>query len=151
MSRLVVRSNQSTFVCLVILGLIFIPLSLGNFWQLRHGFRLSHILWGLPVLLFAPVLYLVRRGHSRSVKEFAEDGLTRNDGYRFSWADLDCVIDQIHRQNRRVLSSYDMLWRTEIHFKNGGCAWLIPNKIANYAAVSAYTAALPCEHKTVRV
>lgn len=150
MARLVVRSNQSAFVSLVILALIFVPLSLGNFWQLRHGFRLSPVLWGLlPVLLFAPVLYLARRGHSRSVKIFTEDGLTRNDGCRFSWADLDFVIDQIHRNPRAGYG--DRLWRTEIHFKDGQCAWLIPSRIANRPEVERYVAALLCEHKTVRV
>ena len=37
------------------------------------------------------------------------------------------------------------------HLLNGSCAWLIPNKIANYEEVAAYVAALPCEHRTVRV
>ena len=148
MTKLAVKTNKTTFICLILLALFFVPLSLGNFWQLRHGFRFGPILWGLlPVLLFAPLIWLTRRGHSRSVKLFTEDGLTRNDGYRFSWADLDHVIVQIHRHR----SGYDIHWRTEIHFKNGQCAWLIPNKISNRAEVLAYVDALPCEHKTVRV
>ena len=148
MTRLVVRPNNTAFICLVILAALFGLLCLGNLSQLRHGFRLAPLLWAIvPVAIFAPVLWLARRGHSRSVKIFTEDGLTRNDGYRFAWADLDCVIEQIHRFNRPV----DVLWRVEIHFKNGQCAWLIPNKIANRAEVLAYVAALPCEHKTVRV
>jgi hypothetical protein len=82
------------------------------------------------------------------VKIFAEDGLTRNDGYRFSWSELESVIEQVHRSANRPV---DVLWRVEIHFGNGDCAWLIPNKISNRAEVLAYVAALPCEHKTVRV
>lgn len=147
MTRLVVRSNKTVVICLAILAIFFIPFFLGPIIQLKHGFRFDRILWAaVPVVMFSVLFWLVRRGHARSVKEFTEDGLTRNDGYRFSWSDLDCVIDQIHRRHHR-----DMLWRTEIHFKNGDCAWLIPNKIANYAEVSAYVAVLPCEHKTVRV
>jgi hypothetical protein len=45
----------------------------------------------------------------------------------------------------------DFLWRTEIQFKDGESAWLIPGKIANFPEVNDYVARLPCEHKTVRV
>jgi hypothetical protein len=148
MTKLAVKPNRTTFICLILLALFFVPLSLGNFWQLRHGFRFGPILWGLlPVLLLAPIIWLTRRGHSRSVKVFTEDGLTRNDGHRFFWFDLESVIEQLHR----FRNTPDVLWRVEIHFKNGGCAWLIPNKISNRAEVLAYVGALPCEHKTVRV
>lgn len=150
MSCLEVKTNKVTFVCLLVLAFFFGLLSLGNFLQLRHGFRIGPIIWAIvPVAIFAPVLWLARRGHSRSVKVFTEDGLTRNDGLRFSWSDLDCVIDQIHRNPRAGYG--DRLWRTEIHFKNGQCAWLIPSKIANRPEVERYVDALPCEHKTVRV
>lgn len=57
----------------------------------------------------------------------------------------------IIRAFHRFRSSQDVLWRVEIHFKSGGSAWLIPNKISNRAEVLADVAALPCEHKTVRV
>jgi len=148
MSRLPVKANNTAFICLLILALFFGLLSLGNLLQLRHGFRLAPIIWAfVPLAAFMPVLWLVRRGHSRSVKIFTEDGLTRNDGSRFSWSELESVIQQIHRfRNRR-----EVLWRVEIHFNNGGCAWLIPNKVSNRAEVFAYVAALPCEHKTIRV
>ena len=149
MSRLKVKPNRTMFICAVILAIFFIPFFLGPIVQLKYGFRFDRIIWAaLPVVMFSVLFWVVRRGHARSVKEFTEDGLTRNDGWRFSWSELDSVLDQIHR---RTGSSDDMLWRTEIHFKNGDCAWLIPNKIANYPEVSAYVDALPCEHKTVRV
>ena len=148
MSRLTVKTDNTAFVCLLILALLFGLLSLANLLQLRHGFRLAPLIWALlPVALFTPVLWLVRRGHSRSVKIFTEDGLTRNDGYRLSWSELECVVDQLHR----FRNNQEVLWRIEIHFKNGSCAWLIPNKISNRAEVLDYVAALPCEHKTVRV
>jgi len=149
MTKLVIRPNRTVLICLTILAVIFVPLFLGPILQLKHGFRFDHVLWAaLPVAMFAAVVWLVRRGHSRSVKIFTEEGLTRNDGCRFSWSELDCIIEQLHRHPR---FARDALWRIEIHFKNGGCAWLIPNKIANYDAVSAYVASLPCEHKTVHV
>ena len=148
MTRLVVRHNKTVLVCLIILAVLFTPLFFGPIVQLRHGFRFDRIIWAaLPILIFSLVFWFARRGHSRSVKIFTEDGLTRNDGYRFSWAEIESVVEQIHRFNRPV----DVLWRVEIHFKNGGCAWVIPNKISNRAEVLAYVAALPCEHKTVRV
>lgn len=148
MTRLAVRPNNTVFICLLVLVAFFGLLSLGNLLQLRHGFRLTPIVWAfLPIAMFAPILWLVRRGHARSVKVFTEDGLVRNDGVRFSWSELDCVIEQLHRFQNRP----DVLWRVEIHFKSGDCAWLIPNKIANRAEVLSYVAALPCEHKTVQV
>lgn len=124
-------------------------MSLGSLIQLKHGFKIERIIWTLvPLLLFSPVLWLARRGHARSVKVFTEDGLTRNDGLRFSWTDLSGVVDQIHRRRG---SSIDFVWRTEIQFTNGQCAWLIPSKIANFRDVRQYVEALPCEHKEVRV
>jgi hypothetical protein len=148
MTKLVVRPNRTVLICLTILAIIFVPLFLGPILQLKQGFRFDRVLWAaLPVVMFGVPFWLARRGHSRSVKIFTEDGLTRNDGYRFSWSELDCVIEQLHRFRNRV----EVLWRVEIHFKNGDCAWLIPNKIANRDEVLVYVAALPCEHKTVRV
>jgi hypothetical protein len=82
------------------------------------------------------------------VKIFTDEGLTRNDGHRFSWVDLNCVVDQIHRRRG---SNLDFVWRTEIQFTNGRCAWSIPSKVANFREVRQYVDALPCEHKEVRV
>jgi hypothetical protein len=148
-TRLVVRPNQTILICLIVLAVIFIPMFLGPIAQLRHGFRFDRIIWAaVPVVALSIVFSTARRGHSRSVKIFTEDGLTRTDGYRFSWSELDYVVDQFHRRSG---SSRLFHWRTEIHFQNGQCAWLIPNKIANFKEVSAYVAALPCEHKTVQV
>ena len=148
MTRLLVKANKTVFICLLFLVLFFGLLSLGNLLQLRHGFRLAPLIWAImPITLLTPVLCLVWRGHSRSVKIFTEDGLTRNDGYRFSWSELDYVVEQLHRFRNRN----DVLWRIEIHFKSGQCAWLIPNKISNRAEVLAYVTALPCEHRTVQV
>jgi hypothetical protein len=100
------------------------------------------------LVLLGAVLWIVRKGHLRSVKCFTEEGLTRHDGRRFAWADLGGVVDQMHR--RRGMSG-DLLWRTEIQFKDGESAWLIPRKIANYSEVRAYVDRLPCEHTTKRV
>jgi len=149
MNRLEVKTNKVALVCGLLLGLFFVPFSLASLFQLKHGFKIGPIIWAVVMLsLFGAVIWLVRRGHSRSVKVFTEDGVTRNDGLRFSWADLSCVVDQIHR---RTGSHIEFLWRIEVQFKNGQCAWLLPNQVANLREVRDYLDALPCEHKEVRV
>jgi hypothetical protein len=150
MNRLEVKTSKVTAVCAVLLCLIIVPLALGNLYQaISRGRVIAPLLIGAPMLaLFGTILWLARRGHLRSVKCFTEEGLTRNDGRRFAWADLSVVVDQLHR--RRAMAG-DFIWRTEIQFKDGESAWLIPRKIANYPEVSNYVAGLPCEHKTVRV
>lgn len=150
MNRLEVKTSKVTAVCAVLLGLIIVPLALGNLYQaISRGRVVAPLLIGVVMLaLLGTVLWLARRGHLRSVKCFTEDGLTRNDGRRFAWPDLSCVVDQLHR--RRGMTG-DFVWRTEIQFRDGESAWLIPRKIANYPEVRDYVARLPCEHKTVRV
>jgi hypothetical protein len=150
MNRLEVRTSKVTFVCAVLLGLIIVPLALGNLYHaISRGRIITPLLIGVPMLaLLGAVLWIARRGHLRSVKCFTEEGLTRNDGRRFAWADLNCVVDQLHSKRG---TTGDFIWRTEIQFKNGESAWLIPGKIANSREVREYVAGLPCEHKTVRV
>ena len=150
MNRLEVKTSKVTVVCAVLLGLIIVPLAFGNlFHAISRGRVVAPMLIGVPTLaLLGAVLWLARRGHLRSVKCFTEEGLTRNDGRRFAWAGLNCVVDQLHR--RRGMTG-DFVWRTEIQFKEGESAWLIPRKIANYHEVRDYVTRLPCEHKAVRV
>jgi len=149
MNRLEVKTSKVTLICAILLGLFCILMAAGNLSQLKYGFKIGPIIWALLALsIFLGLILLVRRGHSRSVKVFTEDGLTRNDGVRFSWTDLSCVVDQIHQ---KAGSSIDYVWRTEIQFTNGQCAWFIPSKVANSREVRQYIDALPCEHKEVRV
>ena len=150
MNRLEVKTSKVTLVCAVLLGLIIVPLALGNIYQaISRGRMVAPLLIGVPLLaLLGAVLWIARKGHLRSVKCFTEDGLMRNDGRTFAWTDLSGVVDQIHR--RRGMSG-DFVWRTEIQFKNGESAWLIPRKIANYRDVCTYVDSLPCEHTSKRV
>jgi hypothetical protein len=96
------------------------------------------------VIMFGVIVWLVRRGHKRSVRSFSEGGLVRNDGQSFAWADLSRVVDRI-----RVRYCRKYLWRTEIQFSNGESAWLIPSKVSNYGEVAALVCGLPCEHTEV--
>jgi hypothetical protein len=71
----------------------------------------------------------------------------RNDGRGFTWADLSRVIDRV-RLNR--VTGIQFIWRTEIQFRDGETAWLLPTKISNFAEVYELVRGLPCEHTEVR-
>lgn len=93
--------------------------------------------------LYGAVIWLVRRGHAKSVKYFSSEGLERNDGTRFAWADLHQVVDQVRIMSRA--HNTKTLWRTEIQFKSGEAAWLIPTKVQNFREISEFVRRLPCE------
>jgi hypothetical protein len=38
------------------------------------------------------------------------------------------------------------IWRTEIWFRNGESAWLIPLRVRNFPEVFQLIGTLPCEH-----
>ena len=78
---------------------------------------------------------------------FSDEGLVRNDGRAFAWAELGRVVNRI-RLNRVTGVKY--AWRTEIQFKNGDSAWLLPTKIGNFREVYELVGNLPCEHTEVR-
>jgi hypothetical protein len=138
-NQLEVRASKLPLVLLILLGLFFIPMGLA----LLDGFRIAQSAIGLTCLaLFGLVVWVVRRGHKKSVRRFSDEGLVRNDGQSFAWADLSRVV------NRFRVGRYGgkHLWRTEIHFSSGESAWLIPGKVSNYGEVAALVRRLPCEH-----
>jgi len=151
MSRLGVKTSRLQLVLTVLLGIFFVPpglLSLAG--GLYGGFRIVPVAIGLMMLgTFTAVMWLVRRGHARSVRYFSDEGLVRNDGRSFAWADLSRVVHQI-----RITSpahGTKAIWRTELQFRNGESAWVIPTKVGNYPEVSEFVRRLPCEHAEVRV
>ena len=151
MNRLEVKASKTTFVLLILLGLFFIPIGLVSLLNgLLKGFNLVPFGIGLMCLiLFGVVVWLTLRGHRKSVKYFSDEGLARNDGRSFAWADLSRVVDQFRITS--VAHTTKTIWRTEIQFRNGESAWLIPTKISNYREVSEFVRNLPCEHTEVRV
>lgn len=151
MSRLEVKTSKLWLVLAVLLGLFFIPLGLASLASgLSRGFRIVPVAIGLMMLvMFAAVMWLARRGHTRSVRYFTDEGLVRNDGRSFAWADLSRVVDQIRITS--LAHGTKAVWRTEIQFRNGESAWLIPTKVDNYPEVSEFVRRLPCEHAEVRV
>ena len=151
MKRLEVKTSKLQPVLAVLLGLFLVPLgllSLINGWL--KGFAPVPLGIGLMLLMvYGAIIWLVRRGHAKSVKYFSDEGLTRNDGRSFAWADLNRVVDQIRITS--IAHNTKALWRTEIQFKNGESAWLIPLKVNNFREVSEFVRALPCEHTEVIV
>ncbi len=103
----------------------------------------------MMLVMFAAVMWLVRRGHARSIRYFSDEGLVRNDGRSFAWADLSRVVNQFRITS--MAHNTKLIWRTEIQFRNGESAWLIPTKINNYREVNEFVRNLPCEHTEFRV
>jgi hypothetical protein len=151
MKRLEVKADNLQFILVIFLGLFFLPLGLFNLISgLTKGFAPARSAIGLAVLaLYGVVLWLVRRGHGRSVRYFSESGLVRNDGRSFAWSDLSRVVNQV--RFRSEAPNKKVLWRTEIQFKGGESAWLIPAKVSNYREARQYVDNLPCEHTEARV
>jgi hypothetical protein len=147
MNRLEVKASKLPFILTILLGLFFVPFGLVSLVNgILKGFELVPVVIGLMLLIsFGLLIWLVRRGYARSVKYFSDEGLACNDGRSFAWADLNRVVDQI----RIRPGGMKVIWRTEIQFKNGDSAWLIPPKVSNYAEVSEYVRKLPCEHTEV--
>lgn len=139
-----VKTSKVSVVLLVLLGLIFLPLGIGNIYSgISRNFAGVPIIIGLmSILMFSVVVWLVFRGFFKSVKQFTNNGLIRNDGKNLLWQDLQFVVTQIH-YNVKLGKNY--IWRIEIHFRNDGIAWLIPSKVNNFSEVRDYVYNLPCE------
>src|ERR1044072_7358760 len=138
MNRLEVKADNLQFIMVILLGLFLLPLGLFNLISgLTKGFAPARAGIGLAILaLYGAVIWLVRRGHGRSVKYFSGSGLVRNDGRSFAWADLSRVVNQV--RFRPEAPKTKVLWRTEIQFKGGESAWLIPAKVSNYREAREY-------------
>ena len=148
MNRLEVKASKTTFVLVGLLGLFFVPMGLACLLMgLQKGFNVGPFGIGLMCLiLFAVVVWLVLRGHGKSVRYLSEEGLVRNDGRSFSWSELSRVVDKVRVRPTGGKS----IWRTEIRFKDGESAWVIPMKVSNYAEVGPLVNSLPCEHAEER-
>jgi hypothetical protein len=148
--RLEVKTRGLQFGALILLGLLMVPIgSALVIGELAKGARRAPaLLIGVAVLaIYGAVVWLFRRAYVKSVKFFSDDGLVRNDGRGFTWADLSRVINRV-RLNR--VTGIQFVWRTEIQFRDGETAWLLPTKINNFAEVYELVRGLPCEHTEVR-
>jgi len=150
MDRLDVRTNRMQPVLVVILAIIFIPLVLASlFTGLSSGGVMSLLMSVLVLGTFGGVMWIIRRGSAKSVRYFSRDGLERNDGQRLPWTELERVVYQV-RVDPTGLGG-KRLWRTEIWFRGGRSAWLLPTRISNRGEVDGFVRGLPCEHAEVKV
>ena len=151
MNRLDVQTSRMQPVMGAILGVIMVPPGLLSLYAgVKDGVEVGPL--GIGVLMlatFGGVMWLVRRGHSRSVRYFSNEGLERNDGQWLAWSDLQRVVDQVRPDPGRP--DQLQLWRTEIEFRSGEKAWLLPTRIANRGEVTAFVRGLPCEYTQTRV
>jgi hypothetical protein len=146
MDRLDVQTSRLQPVLAVILGVIMVPLAvLTMFVGLQDGVSVMPLAMSVLMLAtFGGVMWLIRRGHSRSVRYFSTEGLERNDGRWLPWTDLERVVDQVRPNPARPGDV--KLWRTEIWFRNGESAWLLPLRVGNRREVDAFVHSLPCDH-----
>ena len=100
---------------------------------IKGGFTLS-----VFVVLFI-LWFLATRAKRRAVRAFDRDGITRGDGKHFAWNEFRGVVTQTTRN--RYGKNY--IWREELAFDDGEEAWIIPQRVENYAEVSAYVETLP--------
>jgi hypothetical protein len=149
MNQIEVKASKLQLVLVILLGLFFVPMGLMNLLTgLLKGFAVAPLGIGvMSLIMFGVVVWMIRRGHKKSVKYFSKEGLMRNDGRSFLWTDLSHVVVQV----RIRPTGGKNLWRTEIQFKNGESAWVIPTKVSNYGEVAELISSLPCEQKEVRV
>lgn len=150
MTTIEVRTGKIPIVALGVLALIFVPMGTGLLYSgISRGFRaVPMVIGSVCLLLFGFVFGMVARSFIKSAKRFTENSLIRGDGRQLAWSDLSKVVNQIHfnRTLRR-----DVLWRTEIHFRDGQVAWLIPTKVSNWNEVAEFVARLNCPKEEKRV
>ena len=145
MSRLDVQTSGMQPRMALVAGFIMVPLGLLSLASgLMGGISVVPLGIGVAMLgMFGFVLWLSRKGRSKSVQYFSNEGLQRGDGRWLPWSELERVVYQI-----RVRPGDDTkgLWRTEIWFRNGESAWLLPLQVRNAREVNGLVASLPCEH-----
>lgn len=151
MDRLEVQTSRMQPVLMGVMGAIFIPLGVASIYVgVSDGFSAVPVALGVAMLAtFVGIRWLTRRAHGRSVRWFTREGLERNDGQRYAWSDLERVVHQVRNDPARP--GKKALWRIEIWFTGGRCAWLVPLRVGNPREVSELVAGLPCEHQDVEV
>ncbi|HVG45049.1 MAG TPA: hypothetical protein VM890_09980 [Longimicrobium sp.] len=145
MNRLDVQTSRLQPVMAIVAGIIMVPLGLGNLVSgVMRSFAAVPVAIGLMTLvMFGAVVALARRGRMKSVRYFSEDGLERGDRRFLWWSDLERVVQQIRVS---PANGEKALWRTEIWFRNGESAWLLPLRVRNFPEVFQLVSTLPCEH-----
>ena len=94
---------------------------------------------GLILSIIGTFIFLTIRAKRRAVRLFDSSGITRGDGRRFAWSEFRGVV--VKTANNRFSLKY--VYRVELVFASGESAWLIPQRVKNYAEVFAFADALP--------
>ncbi|HEU0300763.1 MAG TPA: hypothetical protein VFR37_14980 [Longimicrobium sp.] len=147
MDLLFVETGRMQHGAAAVAGLIMVPLGLASLAMGLSGGGIVPIAIGAMMLgTFGAVVWLTRRATARSVRYFSSEGLERNDRTWLPWAELERVVYQV-----REVAGQKKLWRTEIWFRNGETAWLLPLRVRNGREVNEFLASLPCDHVEEKV
>lgn len=140
--RIDVKESKLTKILSIVLGLFFIPIGLVLFFNGIQGGKVVPLGLGLAmIIMFAVVIFLTTRGSRKGVRYFSGSGIGLANGDEIPYTDLHSVVDMLAMRS----ATRKGLWRTELRFKDGGIAWLIPNKISNFDEVHAFARSLPCQ------
>jgi hypothetical protein len=145
MNRLDVETSKLQPMMAVVVGVIMVPIGLLSLASgVMRGFAPMPIVMGVLMLaMFGVLVAIVRRGGSKSVRYLTEEGMERGDGRWLPWTELDRVVQQVRV---RPGTNSKAIWRTEIWFKNGESAWILPLRARNFPEVFQLVSTLPCEH-----
>jgi hypothetical protein len=94
---------------------------------------------GAILSLIGAFIFLTIRAKRRAACLFDSSGITRGDGRFFAWSEFRGAV--VKTGNSRFNLKY--VYRVELVFANGESAWLIPQRVKNYAEVFAFADALP--------
>ena len=97
------------------------------------------VLHGLILALVGTFIFLTIRAKRRTTRLIDVSGITRGDGRLFAWSEFRGAVTLT--ANNRYNLKY--VYRVELVFADGESAWLIPQRIKNYAEVFAFVDALP--------
>ncbi|HEY0769543.1 MAG TPA: hypothetical protein VGD31_04355 [Sphingobacteriaceae bacterium] len=129
-----VKLSRANLVMAILLGLFLFALGVVLFYkELTKEFSAGFLIVEAALVMTSVAIPLVvYSSYRKLVNLFTEDGLTRQDGQKFLWSELESVTERIARRG-----GSERLWRIDFRFKNGG-AWVIPGQVANFDEVSSY-------------
>jgi len=145
MNRLDVETSKLQPTMAVVAGVIMVPIGLLSLASgVMRGFAPMPLVMGVLMLaMYGALVALVRWGGRKSIRYLTEEGMERGDGRWLPWTELERVVNQIRV---RPGTGSKAIWRTEIWFKNGESAWLLPLRVRNFPEVFQLVSTLPCEH-----
>ena len=145
MNRLDVETSKLQPMAAVVAGVVMVPIALLSLASgVMRGFAPMPLVMGVLMLaMFGALVALVRWGGRKSIRYLTEEGMERGDGRWLPWTELERVVNQIRV---RPGTGSKAIWRTEIWFKNGESAWLLPLRVRNFPEVFQLVSTLPCEH-----